>query len=169
VQEKQRSRSREPPEIGDAGECKPDLPTGEEKDQLGYEFPIAGVQVADPSIVRSFEDIYDKLRTLSTCFATEQNTKQPDGRLMKFIGAVAPDVREPHHVKDLVLNRRSRRHLVEAIIGFVICSYIFGGFDEENRASSSPADFWMPSEMAAKVHFIECAFKENGESSFHPC
>jgi hypothetical protein len=38
-----------------------------------------------------------------------------------------------------------------------------GGFDDENRASSSSVDLWMPSEMATNVHFIESALKKSGE------
>jgi hypothetical protein len=37
------------------------------------------------------------------------------------------------------------------------------GFDDENRASSSSVDLWMPREMANHVHFIESALKEGSE------
>jgi hypothetical protein len=82
--------------------------------------------------------------------------------MMEVIKRVVPYVQWLQSVEHLAPDRTSRRHLVEALVSFVIFSRIFEGFDE-NRASSSSVDLWMPSEMTNRVRFIDSALKESSE------
>jgi hypothetical protein len=143
-----------------------DYPPGEERSQLELGFPIAGHQEADQSIVRSFEDIYAKLRTWSTYFATEQNVERLEPSMMGVIRRVMPYVRKAKHVKQLVPDRTSWRYLVEALVSSEIFSRIFEGFDDEGSASPSSVDLWMSPEMATRFHFIDSALIETSEWRF---
>jgi len=128
---------------------------------LGLDFPIAGYQEVDRTIVGSFEDIYAKLRTWSTFFATEQKISKMKPSLLDFIRATVSQ--DQSDMKRLIYDRRNRRYLVEARASSVIFSRIFEGFDHESKAPSSPVDLWMPREMASSVHLIETTLNDNGE------
>jgi hypothetical protein len=73
-----------------------------------------------------------------------------------------PDARNRGKLELLVADRRSRRHLVEVVVSFMIVSRTFESFGSVDGASSLSVDVWMSSEMANSVHFIEAALKESG-------
>jgi hypothetical protein len=61
--EKPISTAGDRPENSNVEDGGLNFPAGEKGAQLGLDFPIAGHQEADQSIVRSFEDVHAKLRT----------------------------------------------------------------------------------------------------------
>jgi hypothetical protein len=166
--DKQMFKSEYRPEVGNAEDGGPDFTTGEERVQSRLSFPIADHQEADQSIRMGFEDLHARLKTWSTSFATEHEIEEFKPNLRQIIEALMPDARNRDELERLVADRRSRRHLVEAVVSFVMFSRLFEGFGNEDGASSLSVDLWMSSERASSVHFIEATLKESGECPLLP-